>query len=235
MKEQGLNIVNAFLHLFYPETCIACHGPLDTGETLICIACLHGLPETGFHKFEGNPVERVFWGRFPLSYGAAYLYFEKAAGVQDIMHHIKYRGGKKAAEMLGARFGRQLYQLPQYKNIDCIIPVPLHDAKLKARGYNQSEWFAKGLSMGMAGLPLNTTSLYRIKNSETQTRKTREERWKNVSEIFGIREPALLRNKHILLVDDVITTGATLEACAQTILALNCGNKISIATLAFAS
>jgi ComF family protein len=222
------------LHLFYPELCVACKGHLGSGEKLICLECIQNLPKTGFHNIIGNPAERIFWGRFPFQKCSSYLYFEKAAGVQQIMHSIKYQGYKNVAELLGIWYGVDLAKVPIYQTIDLIIPVPLHDNKLKIRGYNQSEWFAKGLSKGM-NIPVNKDCLLRKVNSETQTRKTRYKRWENVSEIFGISHPEQLENKHILLVDDVVTTGATLEACAQTILALNCGSIISIATLAFAN
>ena len=228
------SFLNDFLHLFYPQLCLACQGQLGNAETLICLECKYNLPKTGFHQVKNNPVSRIFWGRFPFENCSSYLYFEKAADVQQIMHHIKYRGGKEVARLVGLWYGEELSQSLGYNDIDMIIPVPLHAEKLKKRGYNQSEWFAMGLSDGM-NIPVNTNCLYRIKNSETQTKKTRFKRWENVSDIFDVKNPEQLKNKHILLVDDVVTTGATLEACAQTILDLNCGTIISIATLAFAN
>jgi|ERR1017187_6407582 ComF family protein len=228
-----MNPVRGILHLFYPELCIACGKGLASDEQLICLECRLSLPRTDFHKNRDNPAEKVFWGRFPIEQASAYLYFEKSAGVQQIMHHIKYRGGKETAMLMGRWYGDELMKSVIYKNPDYIIPVPLHKSKLISRGYNQSEWFGKGLALAM-NVPLQTEILLRARKSETQTKKTRYKRWENVSEIFEVIHPEMLKNKHILLVDDVMTTGATLEACAQTILALNCGTKISIATLAFA-
>jgi ComF family protein len=227
-------IIDSFIHLWYPELCLSCKTSLNRSEEFICLDCELHLPKTNFHTFKSNPAEKIFWGRFPIENAAAYLYFEKSAGVQQIMHQIKYKGRKELARKLGDWYGTDLINQPGYKSINDIIPVPLHQKKLKTRGYNQSEWFAMGLSNSMK-IPVMKENLVRIKNSETQTKKTRYKRWENVSEIFQIQNPALLRDKHILLVDDVVTTGATLEACAQTILALNCRCKISIVTLAFAN
>jgi len=226
--------VSSVIHLFYPELCAACQNPLGTGEQFLCLDCSISLPKTGFHKTEKNPVEQVFWGRFPIVSASAYMYFHKAAGAQNILHRIKYRGGKELAKTIGEWFGEDLASMPLYKSIDYIVPVPLHKSKERDRGYNQSEWFGQGLSKTM-GIPMMGQNLVRIRKSETQTRKTREKRWQNVSGIFAVEQPEKFVNKHVLLVDDVVTTGATLEACAQTILALNCGSKISIATLAFAN
>jgi len=227
-------MLKALLNLFYPELCLACGNGLVEGETYICLDCKLNLPKTDFHKYSENPADQIFWGRFPFQRASSYLYFEKAAGVQKILHNIKYQGGKQLAKMVGYWYGSDLKSINSYQNIDFIIPVPLHKTKLKTRGYNQSEWFAHGLSRAM-NVPIQADNLVRIHKSETQTRKTRYRRWENVSEIFAVEHPELLNNKHILLVDDVVTTGATIEACAQKLLALNCGIKISIATIAFAS
>jgi len=229
-----LNFLNGLQHLLYPELCLACAGELGQGEKYICLDCSLNLPKTDFHKNHGNPAEQVFWGRFSFRSVSSYYYFEKAAGVQQIMHHIKYRNGKDLAKSVGFWYGQELKFFEDYQNLDCIIPVPLHKTKLISRGYNQSEWFANGLA-GALNVPVQNDNLVRMVKSETQTRKTRYKRWENVSDIFEVKFPERLENKHILLVDDVVTTGATIEACAQKILALNCGATISIATIAFAS
>lgn len=226
-------ILSAFSHLIYPELCLSCGTALNAGEKLICLECRFSLPKTDFHLIKDNPAEKIFWGRVPVQMAASYLHFEKKSGIQSILHHLKYRGKKEIGRMLGHWYGLDLKksEIPRF---DMIIPVPLHPSKFRSRGYNQSEWFGKGLSESL-GIPVVTDNLVRIRKSESQTRKSRFNRWQNVSGIFAVQYPERLINRHILLVDDVITTGATLEACAQTILALNCGAKISMVTLAFAN
>ena len=225
--------IKDILHLIYPELCAACGQALMEDEQYICLQCRFSLPKTHFHKEEGNPVEKVFWGRVPIYSAASYLYFTKQSRVQELLHNIKYRGIKEAAALIGNWYGDELKKYPHYQ-ADAIIPVPLHKAKLKKRGYNQAEWFAKGLAQA-SGIMLDTDSLQRIRHSDTQTKKGRFKRWENVAEIFRYEEKKECAYNHILLVDDVITTGATLEACAQSILTVNCNTKISIITLAFAS
>jgi ComF family protein len=235
MKDGGFRtLFDSFMHLWYPELCVSCSGALNAGEQYLCLDCMLNLPKTNFHNYRQNPAEKIFWGRLPVEMAASYLHFEKAAGVQQMMHQIKYKGKKDLAKILGTWYGTDLSPVPELRDLDYIIPVPLHPSKQKIRGFNQSEWFATGLSETMK-IPVMSGNLVRMKNSDTQTRKSRYKRWENVHEIFHVADPDLIKNKHLLLVDDVVTTGATLEASAQTILALNCGAKISIATLAFAN
>ena len=225
--------LEAFIHLLYPSQCAACREVLHSGENYICLNCRYLLPQTGFHLEEGNPMEKIFIGRVPVESASAFLYFEAGNKVQNLLHYIKYKGMKEAAAEIGQWYGDELRN-SRMQDIDLVIPVPLHKSKQRKRGYNQSEWFAKGLSIGM-GKPLDATSLLKIRKTDSQTKKTRLERQQNVAESFEVKYPQNLNNKHILLADDVITTGATLEACTQTLLALNCGIKISIATIAFAT
>jgi len=225
--------LDALLHLFYPPQCTACREVLNADEKYICLNCKYLLPHTGFHKRQDNPMEKVFLGRVAIEAASAFLYFEAGGKVQNLLHYIKYKGMKEAAAEVGEWYGEELTD-SRLNNIDVIIPVPLHKSKIIKRGYNQSEWFAKGLAKGM-NKPIDASSLMKIRKTESQTKKTRLQRQVNVAESFAVKNISALTNKHIMLVDDIITTGATLEACTQTLLALNCGIKISIATIAFAT
>ncbi|MCD6113584.1 MAG: ComF family protein, partial [Bacteroidales bacterium] len=213
--------------------CMACGKSLYKNENCLCTYCLYHLPKTNFHLEKDNEVERVFWGRVRIESAASFLYFSKGGKVQKIMHKLKYKGRQEIGVFLGEQYGLELLNSDTFKNIDIIIPVPLHKMKLKKRGYNQSEKFAEGLSLSMKK-PVSTDNLYRKIFSETQTKKTRYKRWQNVESIFDIKNPELLKSKHILLVDDVITTGATMEACVNVLKKVE-DIKISIASIAYAS
>jgi ComF family protein len=231
-----LNILNkywsGFLQLFFPEICVTCGDKLLNQEKYICLKCLFDLPRTDFHKIQGNRVEQQFWGRVKIEHAASYFYFRKGSRYQKIIHYLKYKGLKELGEEVGKHFGYDLAEAENFSEIDVIIPIPLHPKKLKKRGYNQSEWIAKGLSSGLKK-PVDNNNLIRVVETSTQTKKSRFERWKNVEGIFKVQQPDLLKNKHVLLVDDVVTTGSTLEACAVELLKIP-EIKISIATLAYA-
>jgi ComF family protein len=220
-----------FFNLFFPNLCVVCNHHLVNQEELICTKCLYNLPKTNFHKAIDNPVSQLFWGRTKVEYATAYFTFNKGSRYQHMMHKFKYHGNKEIGFVLGRSFGNQIRN-SVFSEIDVIIPVPLHKSKLKKRGYNQSEWIGKGLSEALHK-PLDTKSFIRAVATETQTRKSRFERWKNVENIFKITNTEALEGKHILMVDDVVTTGSTLEACANVLLELD-GVKVSIATLAVA-
>lgn len=223
--------LNDFFNLFFPDLCIVCNSHLITQEDLICTKCLYNLPKTNYHKEIDNPVSQLFWGRTKIEYATGFFTFSKGSKYQGMMHKFKYHGNKEIGYVLGKSFGNQLIN-SVFNRIDIIIPVPLHKSKLKKRGYNQSEWIAKGLSETMQ-IPLDIKSFIRSVATETQTRKSRFERWKNVENIFRITDYNALKDMHILLVDDVVTTGSTLEACANAILEIK-DTKVSIATLAVA-
>lgn len=178
-----------------------------------------------------NPVSQLFWGRTKIEYATGYFHFNKGSQYQHMMHKFKYHGNKEIGYVLGKTFGNQLRK-SAFNQVDVIIPVPLHKSKLKKRGYNQSEWLGMGLSEALQ-VPIDTKSFIRSVATETQTKKSRFERWKNVENIFKITDRKVLENKHILVVDDVVTTGSTLEACANVLLELK-NTKVSIATLAVA-
>jgi ComF family protein len=219
--------------LFFPNLCLGCGQPLIRGEEVICSLCHFHLPKTHFHNDPENPLNRVFWGRVNLEAVAAYLYFQKGNTVQQLLHQLKYKGRQEVGLHIGKLYGLELSQADIFRDADLIIPVPLHPNKLRKRGYNQSQMFAEGLA-SMMKAEAETRCLYRKVNSKTQTRKTRYSRWENVENIFAVNSPEKLRDRHILLVDDVITTGATLEACTNALLEVP-GVKVSVATIAYAS
>lgn len=195
--------------------------------------CLHNLPETKFHIMESNPLNQTFLGRVPVENTVSYLFFRKGTATQAILHALKYRGNKEIGDFLGYQYGLQLKEVEPFQHIDLIIPIPLHPKKERKRGYNQSEWIAKGLSRAL-GIDYSTKLLFRRDYTETQTRKARYNRWENVKEVFALENSEQLEGKHILLCDDVLTTGATMEAAIQPFINIK-EIKISVATLAVAN
>jgi ComF family protein len=221
----------SLLGLFYPRLCPACSEVLYGNENILCLKCLSEFPRTGFHLDPENDMARLFWGRVMIRNAAAFFYYQKGSRFQNLIHEIKYFNQKQLGILLGRWFGDELTNT-YFRQADLIHPVPLHAVKLKKRGYNQSEQIALGLSQAL-GIPMETTLIERIVNTDTQTRKTKYERWSNVEGIFRVTKPEKLINKHILLVDDVVTTGSTLEACATPLLALE-ATAVSILTLGYA-
>ena len=222
--------LNDFIFLIYPRICACCGNTLWRYEQVICTSCEFHLPKTWFHLEHDNPVSRVFWGRVRVESVASYLYFNKGNRVQALIHQLKYKGRKDIGVYLGSKYGNYLKKTPLFSDVDIVIPVPLHKKREMKRGFNQSEQFGIGLASTMK-VQLDTQILYRIKSSETQTRKGRYKRWENVSGIFAVNNSQQLEGKHILLVDDVITTGATLEACIQVLSTIH-DIHISVATIA---
>jgi ComF family protein len=222
-----------FFALIYPKICVACGKSLFKNEECICTYCHYHLPKTNFHLQNDNPIEKVFWGRINIHAASSFYSFGKGGKVQHLIHELKYKGQKNIGVTLGKLYGFDLKQSERFNTVDTIIPVPLHANKQRKRGYNQSEFFAQGLSESMS-VATDFKTLYRGHESQTQTKKSRFGRWKNVESIFQLNNPEVLKNKHILLVDDVITTGATLEACAQTLLQVP-DVKVSVATIAYAN
>jgi ComF family protein len=174
----------------------------------------------------------LFYGRTPLLLASSFYLFQKKGSIQKIMHAIKYKHNKDLAVLVGKWYAEDLKEDPSISTADFVIPVPLHAKKYKLRGYNQSEEFAKGLAEGLK-TNLNTTVLKRRAFTETQTRKSKYERWENVEDVFELTQPEIFRYKHVVLVDDVITTGATIEACCQLLQSIE-GIKISVLSIAYA-
>jgi ComF family protein len=189
------------------------------------------LPRTHYHAEPSNKIAQLFWGRTRVEYATSWLYFRKGSRYQKLVHFLKYKGLKEIGEEMGKIFGGELENSP-FHEADILVPVPLHPRKFRQRGYNQSEWIAKGISESMS-IPLLTDNLIREIHTSTQTRKNRFERWRNVEGIFRVKEPSEIFQKHVLIVDDVITTGSTLEAAAEALLQAGAG-KVSVATLACA-
>ena len=219
--------------LFFPRLCQSCGQVLFQHEKILCTSCLHQLPKTWFHHDPESKVDQVFWGRCMLEKVSACYYYARGSKVQNLVHSLKYRGVKAVGTCMGELYGSELKNSEYYKHVDVIIPVPLHPRKKRQRGFNQSEVFARGLGAVMEK-PIDTKNLRRRTSSSTQTRKSRFMRWKNVEGVFILRNPESLDNRSVLLVDDVITTGATIEACAH---ALNQAKnlKIYVAAIGFAS
>lgn len=228
-----MNFINDFISLLFAQLCFACGNSLFKNEEVICTKCLMHLPETNFHKEKNNPVSQVFWGRIPLESATALFYYRKGGSVQTLIHQLKYHGHQEIGDFFGKILGSKLLEEESYKTIDLIIPIPLHRKKLKKRGFNQAEVFALGLGKTM-NIGVDTKSVIRAIETSTQTKKSRYKRWENVSEIFQVNNPESLANKHILLVDDVITTGATMEACLQVLHQIG-NTRLSVASMAFAS
>ncbi|HRY97883.1 MAG TPA: ComF family protein [Bacteroidales bacterium] len=204
-------------NLFFPRHCVCCSNSLYRDEEVLCLRCRFHLPATGFEKDPDNVVARAFWGRVPLRSATAGYVFRKGNKVQKLVHRLKYRDDQSLGEFMGRMLGQRLLEGGALHGVELLIPVPLHPRKLRKRGYNQSECIARGLSQAL-GLPLDTKSLVRASFTSTQTRKGRYARWENVSEAFRLRPGHPLKGKRVLLIDDVITTGATLEAAAMRLL-----------------
>ncbi|MFI5160074.1 MAG: ComF family protein [Sphingobacteriales bacterium] len=221
-----------FISLLFPQLCQACSANLVAGEELICTDCRYNLPFTNFHLKPDNLVAQQFWGKILIEAGYAMCYFTKGGKMQHLMHQFKYKGVKKIGNLLGNIAGSQLAQNPVYKTVDAIIPVPLHKSRLRKRGYNQAASFAEGVADKL-NVPVIENNLVRERATETQTHRSRFSRFENMQEVFTVKNPEALKNQHVLLVDDVTTTGSTLEACGSQLLKIE-GLKLSIATIAYA-
>ncbi|MCU0450551.1 MAG: ComF family protein [Bernardetiaceae bacterium] len=225
-----LPLLSDLVRLLFPEQCAGCGLALLAGETPLCTACRADLPRTGYHLQADNLLAQQFWGRLPLAHTFAYLHFTRRGLAQRLVHALKYRGQQTVGVLLGQLYGAELAEAGLATAFDVVLPVPLHASKHKARGFNQSDCFAEGLAQGLA-LPWHAHGLARVRATATQTRKTRAERLDNVEAIFTVAQPNLVTDRRVLLVDDVITTGATTEACGQALLAAGCAS-LSIAALA---
>ena len=220
------------VHLLYPHICTGCGSDLLDEDNLLCLKCIHDLPHTNFANLANNPVEKYFWGRIPLQAAYSQFYFSKEFLIQHLIHQLKYKGDTKIGFNMVELMGKTLLKSDRFKNIDALIPLPLYTDKEHKRGYNQAAVICNGMSSVM-NVPVYNKYVIRQHATETQTRKHRTERWENVKDSFKVAKAEELVGKHLLLVDDVVTTGATLEACGSVILQ-TADVKLSIATLAYA-
>jgi ComF family protein len=211
------DLFDDLLSLLFPRLCYGCGNHLLRNEKLLCTECYVLIPRTTYHLEKGNPVEQLFWGRCQIDRAAAFSFYNRDSRIRKLIHNLKYRGIQEIGIELGRIYGRILSGSEFLDGIEVIIPVPLHISKKRTRGFNQSELISKGLSE-VTGLPVDYSSLQRVTKTATQTRRSRYERWVNVEGIFTVIEPDEIRGKHILLVDDVITTGSTIESCANELL-----------------
>jgi len=226
------NLWDDFFSLLFPRICYGCGSHLVKNEKLICTECYVVIPRTNFHTKKDNPVAQAFWGRCKIESAAAFSFFNKGSRIRKLIHSLKYKGVKEVGYELGRIYGLSLKSSDFLDGIDFIVPVPLHKSKERTRGFNQSEIIATGISEA-TGLPLVANAIKRQRATSTQTKRSRMERWENVEGIFALKNSDLLAGKHILLVDDVITTGATIEACVAEILKAE-GVKVSVVALAYA-
>ncbi|MFB2119031.1 ComF family protein [Parapedobacter sp. 2B3] len=221
---------NDLTSLFFAQTCAGCDAPLVSGEKLICTTCWYHLPRTHSHQDRQNSSARQLWGRVRIEAVASYWYFREDSRVKRIIHQLKYRNCPEIGTVIGARYGAALTDTAPFNQADIIVPVPLHPKKLRKRGYNQSAFFANGIARSMQ-LPMAENGLVRKRPTKSQTHKNRYERYENMLQTFEANDIDAIADRHVLLVDDVLTTGATLEACASTLLE-NGAARVSAVTIA---
>jgi ComF family protein len=223
---------NSLLHILFPHVCDGCGSDILDPESSLCMKCIGEMPETNFHSHGNNPVEKIFWGRLPIVSATAQYYFTKESLMQHLMHQLKYKGNNELGKQLGRLMGYDLQNTTRFNKVDLLVPLPLFPSKEKRRGYNQATILCEGIAEIM-NVEIVGDAIIRSQYTETQTRKGRIERWQNIEGKFELLKPEKIRDKKILLVDDVITTGATLEACGTELL--QASPKLSIATLCYAS
>lgn len=225
-------IKDSLLHLFYPHVCAGCGTDILPAGSNICVQCIHNLPFSGFEKMDDNPVEKILYGRVQFNKATALLYFTKQSSLQNIMHTFKYRNNKDLGHQLGLIMGNHLLESGRFRHLQALMPLPLHESRTHKRGYNQAEILCNGIAE-ILQIPVITHAVKRVSATETQTRKSRIERWQNMEGKFILADESSVADKQVLLVDDVITTGATLEACAAALSEVK-GVGIYIATLCYA-
>lgn len=222
---------NALLHLLYPHHCRSCGTDILEDEELLCIKCTSEIAETKFLTYSDNPVEKTFFGRLPLEHAGAGFYFTKDGSIRKLIFELKYKRNRQAGIYLGKKLGRLLKASTLYNDVDVLVPLPLNPKKESIRGYNQAMVICEGIN-SVWNKPIENKVVERVLFTATQTQKDRINRWENMQDVFAVSDEIKLQGKHILLIDDIVTTGATLEACGAEILKIP-GSKLSIATVAY--
>lgn len=225
------NIGRCLTQLFFPQVCYGCGSDVVGNEQFLCLHCQHYLPYTNFQLHAGNPVEKIFWGRLPVVNAAGIFYLTKDSVLEKLMYQLKYKGKKDVGHYFGRLMGRAIEQTG-FATVDALAPLPLFPKKERARGYNQAAIICEGIA-GVINKPVWKSAVQRMSTTDTQTRKNRIQRWENMKGRFAVSDAAKLTGKHVLLVDDVITTGATLEACASELA--SAGANVSVLTLGYAA
>lgn len=224
------NIINDINNLLLPMACFGCNARLNGGERYLCTVCRHQLPLTGYTFNEENPVDRIFYGRINIKKANAFLFFTELGIVKNLIHYLKYKNQEQIGTFLGDWFGARLREENHLPKIDFVIPVPLHKKKLRKRGYNQTALFAQRLAFYLNSV-YDDRLLVKTANTKTQTKKNRLNRWQDNRALYEITNQKMLDNATVLLVDDVITTGATMELCASVIKNIP-GTVVFIASMA---
>lgn len=224
-------MITDFFNLFYPNLCVGCYKSLTYKEHILCVTCRHDLPIINIQNFNKNIVTASFYGKIPIEKAVSFLTFRKHGITQKLIHNLKYKNNQQMGVFLGSWFGHTLQKKQFFNSVDFIVPVPLHPKRLKKRGYNQVTLFGKELS-NISGITYLPNILTRTTNTKTQTTQKRFERFSNSKTVFHLTDNKIFENKHILLIDDVITTGATIEACCTELLKTK-NIIISIATMAY--
>jgi ComF family protein len=219
-----------FVSLFFPGYCLGCGGPIVKGEMIVCTKCLFEMPQNGYHNEIENPLQQRLSLRFPVKYAIALLKFSKNGRVQRLLHELKYKHHPEIGIVFGRICAERLVESGFHNGIDIIIPVPLHSSRKRKRGYNQSAKFAAGISEGL-NIPYSDELLVRKLKTDTQTLKTKLNRWENMKGVFGLKTATGVKGSRVLLVDDVVTTGSTLEACSEILFEGGCA-EISVACIA---
>ncbi len=227
-----MELLQNLIGLFYPKVCPACGSLLNKDEDVICLTCNFMMSKTAYESIADNPVARIFWGRIPFQFVSSSYFFAKGGRIQALIHELKYKSNREAGLFLGRQLAVDIQKAGLSDGVHFLVPVPLHPKKLRSRGYNQSDILAQGMAEVLQ-IPVVSDNLLRVIASSSQTRKTRDERWENVKNIFEVKQAKQFEGKHILLVDDVITTGSTIAACAEVLMQVP-NIKLSVATAACA-